>query len=316
MLPCSGPGHRRWPAGRPTGQRAAPGQSPASFADLDQRLVTVRWHEKADTTDQSPTWREDPASSPHLQFQPLPVSRDYWTHTYQQKLNKILNDAREIAVSTADTDSKARWAWWDNFKKIVSDIFNVALLIATPFVPGLGELMMAYTVYQMTTDVIEGIVDLAEGLGLEAAEHVIGVVTDVIQLAAFGAGAEIGNAFKLKLSPLVDGMKPVKLPDGKQTLWHPDLAPYEQKSLTLTPDSKPDEHGLHRHANQHILPLDDKLYFVEKASQEPSSRTHRIKHRPPQIDLLKPAATFCLASVTRRTSSSSVQARANGFSWT
>jgi len=248
------------------------------FAGLDQRLVTVRWHEKADTTDQSPTWREDPASSPHLQFQALPVSRDYWTHTYRQKLNKILNDAREIAVSTADTDSKARWAWWDNFKKIVSDIFNVALLIATPFVPGLGELMMAYTVYQMTTDVIEGIVDLAEGLGLEAAEHVIGVVTDVIQLAAFGAGAEIGNAFKLKLSPLVDGMKQVKLPDGKQTLWHPDLAPYEQKSLTLTPESKPDEHGLHQHANQHILPLDDKLYFVEKASQEPSITTHRVKH--------------------------------------
>jgi hypothetical protein len=248
------------------------------FADLDQRLVTVRWHEQEDTTDQRPTWREDPVSSPHLQFQPLPVSRDYWTHTYQQKLNKILNDAREIAVSTADTDSKARWAWWDNFKKIVSDIFNVALLIATPFVPGLGELMMAYTVYQMTTDVIEGIVDLAEGLGLEAAEHVIGVVTDVIQLAAFGAGAEIGNAFKLKLSPLVDGMKPVKLPDGKQTLWHPDLAPYEQKSLTLTPDSKPNEHGLHQHANQHILPLDDKLYFVDKASPEPTITTHRVKH--------------------------------------
>ncbi|VVP66524.1 hypothetical protein PS914_00358 [Pseudomonas fluorescens] len=248
------------------------------FAGLDQRLVTVRWHEKEDATDQRPTWHEDPASSPHLQFQPLPVSRDYWTHAYRQKLNKILNDAREIAVSTADTDSKARWAWWDNFKKIVSDIFNVALLIATPFVPGLGELMMAYTVYQMTTDVIEGIVDLAEGLGLEAAEHVIGVVTDVIQLAAFGAGAEIGNAFKLKLSPLVEGMKPVKLPDGKPTLWHPDLAPYEQKSLTLPPDSKPDEHGLHQHANQHILPLDDNLFFVEKASQAPSITTHRVKH--------------------------------------
>ncbi|VVO84601.1 hypothetical protein PS874_01851 [Pseudomonas fluorescens] len=248
------------------------------FADLDQRLVTVRWHEQEDTTDQRPTWREDPVSSPHLQFQALPVSRDYWTHAYRQKLNKILNDAREIAVSTADTDSKARWAWWDNFKKIVSDIFNVALLVATPFVPGLGELMMAYTVYQMTTDVIEGIVDLAEGLGLEAAEHVIGVVTDVIQLAAFGAGAEIGNAFKLKLSPLVDGMKPVKLPDGKQTLWHPDLAPYEQKNLTLTPDSKPNEHGLHQHANQHILPLDDKLYFVDKASPEPTITTHRVKH--------------------------------------
>ncbi|TVT85288.1 hypothetical protein FPT12_06600 [Pseudomonas sp. H3(2019)] len=248
------------------------------FADLDRRLLTVRWHEKTDLTDQSPTWREDPVSRPHLQFQHLPIQRDYWTHAYQQKLNKILNDAREIAVSTADTDSKARWAWWDNFKKIVSDIFNVALLIATPFVPGLGELMMAYTVYQLSYDVIEGIVDLAEGLGLEAAEHVISVVTDVIQLAAFGAGAEIGSAFKLKLSPLVEGMKPVRLPDGKQTLWHPDLEPYEQKNLSLSADSKPDKHGLHQHADQQILPLDGKLYFVEKSSKEPISKTHRIKH--------------------------------------
>ena len=248
------------------------------FADLDQRLSSVKWHQKEDATDQRPTWREEPVTRPRLQFQHLPLTRDFWTHTYQQKLNKVINDAREIAVSTDDTDSKARWAWWDNFKKIVSDIFNVALLIATPFVPGVGEMMMAYTVYQLTSDVIEGLVDLAEGLGLEAAEHVISVVTDVIQLAAFAAGAEIGSAFQLKLSPLVDGMKQVRLPDGKQTLWHPDLAPYEQKNLTLTPGSKPDEYGLHHRANQTILPLEDKLYFIEKVSNEAISNTHRIKH--------------------------------------
>jgi hypothetical protein len=257
------------------------------FADLDRRLVTVRWHDKEDPTDQRPTWREDAVARPRLEFEHLPLSGNYWAYAYRQKLNKILNDAREIAVSTADTDSKARWAWWDNFKKIVSDIFNVALLIATPFVPGLGELMMAYTAYQLTSDVIEGIVDLAEGLGSEAAEHVISVVTDVIQLAAFGAGAEIGNALKLKLSPLVDGMKPVKLPDGKKTLWQPDLAPYEQKNVTLSAGSKPDEYGLHRHANQNILPLDDKLYVVEKASKAPTSRTHRIKH-PTRPNAYKP----------------------------
>jgi hypothetical protein len=257
------------------------------FADLDQRLSTIKWHEKEAAADQRPAWREEPVPRPYLQFEALPLSGDFWTHTYQQKLNKVLNDAREIAVSTADTDSKARWAWWDNFKKIVSDIFNVALLIATPFVPGVGELMMAYTVYQITTDVIEGLVDLAEGLGREAAEHVVSVVTDVIQLAAFGAGAELGNAFKLKLSPLVDGMKPVKLADGKPALWHPDLAPYEQKNVTLAADSTPDEYGLHRHANQHILPLNDRFYVVEKTSTSPTSRTHRIKH-PTRPDAYRP----------------------------
>ncbi|WP_322844669.1 dermonecrotic toxin domain-containing protein [Pseudomonas sp. B33.4] len=248
------------------------------FAELEQRLFTVRYHPRVDPTDQRPAWRKDPVANPNLQFSRLKLQGDYWRHAYQQKLNKILNDAREIAVSTADTDSKARWAWWDNFKKIVSDIFNVALLIATPFVPGLGELMMAYTAYQLTTEVIEGIVDLAEGLWQEAADHVIGVVTSVIELATFGAAAEIGSAFKIKLSPLVENMKPVRLPDGKPTLWHPDLTPYEQKNLQLDASSKPDPHGLHVHGGQSILPLEGKLYSVEKASNRPQVKTHRIKH--------------------------------------
>ncbi|WP_405046626.1 dermonecrotic toxin domain-containing protein, partial [Pseudomonas sp.] len=220
------------------------------FANLAQGLTTIKWHDKVDPTDPRPAWREEPVSHLHLQFQSLPAPRDYWTYAFQQKLNKVLNDSREIAVSTADTDTKARWAWWDNFKKIVTDLFNVALLIATPFVPGLGELMMAYTAYQLTSDVIEGVVDLAEGLAVEAAEQVISVVTDVIQLAAFGAGAEIGNAFRLKLSPRVEGMKPVTLPNGKQSLWHSDLTPYEQTNLNLPTDSKPDAFGLHQHLDQ------------------------------------------------------------------
>ena len=246
------------------------------FANLARGLTTIQWHEKGDRTDQRPVWREEPVPHLRLQFLSLPVPRDYWTYAYQQKLNKVLNDSREIAVSTADADTKARWAWWDNFKNVVSDLFNVALLIATPFVPGLGELMMAYTAYQLTNDVIEGIVDLAEGLAVEAAEHVISVVTDAIQLAAFGAGAEIGNAFRLKLSPRVEGMKPVTLPNSKQSLWHSDLTPYEQTNLNLPTDSKPDALGLHRHLNQDILPLEGKLYAVE-ASNGPSS-THRINH--------------------------------------
>ncbi|MHC8402598.1 NEL-type E3 ubiquitin ligase domain-containing protein [Pseudomonas sp. MDT1-17] len=248
------------------------------FADLEERLFEVIHHTKNDPTDARPAWRKEPRTRPHLQFERLPAHKDYWENAYQQQLNKILNDARMIAVSTADTDTRQRWAWWDNFKKILSDIFNVALLVATPFVPGLGELMMAYTAYQLTTDVIEGVVDLAEGLGVEAAGHVISVVTDVIQLAAFGVGAAIGNVLRVKLSPLVEGMKPVTLTDGKQTLWHPDLEPYEQQNLRLPDDSKPDHHGLHSHTGQLLLPLEGKLYSVEKASTEPTSRTHRIQH--------------------------------------
>ncbi|VVN70487.1 NEL-type E3 ubiquitin ligase domain-containing protein [Pseudomonas fluorescens] len=244
------------------------------FAGLQQRLFEVQWHKK-EALDQRPTWREEPVTNPRLQFSVAPITGDFWTHLYQQKLNKILNDARAIAVSTADTDSNARWAWWDNFKKIVSDIFNAALMVVTPFVPGLGELMMAYTAYQITYDLIESIVDLAEGLWVEAAEHFVGVVTDIVQLATFAAGGQIGQVARLKLSSFVDGMKPVELPDGQTRLWNPDLKPYEQPNLKLPADSSPNELGLHSHEGQDILPVDGKHYAVQK---DPKTGNHRIKH--------------------------------------
>jgi len=244
------------------------------FAGLGQRLSRVKWHEKQ-PFDMRPTWRDTPVDKPNLQFCALPITRPLWEHLYQQKLNKILNDARDIAVSTADTDAQARWAWWDNFKKIVGDIFNVALMVLTPFVPGLGELMLVYTVYQLTNDVIEGVVDLAEQQWTEAAEHLVGVTTDIIQLATFAAGGAIGNAFRLKLSPLVEGMTPVRLPSGEVRLWNPDLTPYQQKNLPLPATSTPDALGLHQVDGQTVLPLDDGIFVLEKAE---GSREHRVQH--------------------------------------
>jgi hypothetical protein len=253
------------------------------FADLERRLSVVQWHEK-DHLDPGPSWRATPVDKPNLEFRVSPIDKDLWQHLYQSKVNKIINDAREIAVSTAKADDDERWAWWDNFKKMLSDIFNAALLVLTPFVPGLGELMLAYTAYQLTTEVVEGIVDLAEGQWTELAEHVVGVVTDVIQLAAFGAGAAIGNEFRLKLSPFVEGLKPVTLPDGKPTLWHPDLAPYAQKHLQLPDHSTPDALGLHEHAGKKILPLDGQHYEIR---HDPQLGQHRIQH-PTRTDAYAP----------------------------
>ncbi|MBD9614008.1 hypothetical protein IB245_21120 [Pseudomonas sp. PDM02] len=244
------------------------------FGGLQQRLFEVKWHQKA-PLEQGPSWREVPVDNPNLHFKAAPIQGELWEYLFQLKLNKVLNDARHIAVSTADSDSNARWAWWENFKKIVSDIFNVALMVVTPFVPGLGELMMVYTAYQMASDVIEGIVDMTLGLWTEAAEHITGVVTDVIQLVAFAAGVKIGNVARLKLSPLIEGMKPVSLPNGEPRLWHPDLKPYERPDVKLPAEAKPDALGLHAHEGQDILPLDDKHFAVQK---DPQTGNYRVKH--------------------------------------
>jgi len=244
------------------------------FGGLQQRLFEVKWHQK-EPLDQRPSWREVAVTDPHLHFSIAPFTGELWEYLFEQKLNKVLNDARHIAVSTADADTKARWAWWENFKKIVSDIFNIALMVVTPFVPGLGELMMGYMAYQMASDTIEGIVDMTLGLWTEATEHIVGVATDFLQLAAFAAGAQIGALVRLKLSPLIEGMKPVTLPNGEPRLWNPDLKPYEWPDVQLSQDSRPDAQGLHAHEGEDVLPLNGKHYAVQK---DPQTGNYRVKH--------------------------------------
>lgn len=244
------------------------------FAGLEQRLTYVKWYPK-EPADSRPSWRETPVENPQLQFSAPAISAPLWTYLYQQRLNKILNDARSIAVSTADADDKARWAWWENFKKIPEDIFNAALLVLTPFVPGLGELMLVYTAFQLTEDVVEGAVDLAQKHWTELAEHVVGVVTDVVQLGAFAAGAAIGNEFRLKISSFVEGMRPVRLLDHETRLWHPDITPYAQAELALPGASKPDAKGLHQYAGKTVLPLEGTHYEVK---YDRDSGQHRIQH--------------------------------------
>ncbi|MFO2466423.1 NEL-type E3 ubiquitin ligase domain-containing protein [Pseudomonas sp. 15FMM2] len=243
------------------------------FAELEQRLCTVKWHKK-DPLDAGPTWQEVAVNNPRLQISAQKIHGNLWEQRYQAYLNKILNDARTIAVSTADADSDARWAWWANFTKILSDILNIALLVAAPFVPGLGELMLAYTAYQLASEVIEGVVDLTLGQFEEATQHIVGVVTDVVQLLAMAGGGVVTNRVLFKPSPFVNDMLAVKVND-KPRLWNPDLSPYADKNLRLASDSTPNERGLHDHQQKKVLPLDNQHYMVDHDVQ---SDTYRVKH--------------------------------------
>lgn len=261
------------------------------FAGLNDRLSQVKW-QRAEPGSNLPSWRDTPVDNPNLHFalsraqddRQTSFANDLWGYLYRQKLNKILNDAREIAISTDYADRMARWAWWDNLEKMLSDIFNVALLVATPFVPGLGELMLTYTAYQLTDEVVEGLVDLAEGRAAEAGEQAIGVLESVVQLGAFAAGGELGNMANLKLSSFVENLKPVRLADGRTRLWNPDLTPYRQADLALPTEVKPDERGIHQHQGKRIVRLDEQLFEVQA---DPVTGQYQIRH-PERADAYAP----------------------------
>lgn len=259
----------------------------AFFADLSQRLEKITWHPSEQGKGLAP-WRAEPTDDPKLQFSAIPIMGDPWVFLYQSRLNKILNDARTLAVATATVDRNARWARWDAFVSVASSIVNTLLMVVAPFIPGLGELMLGYMAYQLLDDVFEGIVDWAEGLDREAFAHLMGLLESAVQLGLFSAGTQIGvPELRKLLSPqtlaFIDRFKSVTLANGARRYWKPDLGPYQQK-LQLPPHLGIDERGLHDVRRESILALEGKLYAVEKS---PEDNQYRIQH-PTRADAYQP----------------------------
>lgn len=258
------------------------------FAQLNSQLAPITW-QPVEQGDPRPTWREQPNQRVDLRIASMPIKGDLWTHQYQSKLNKILNDARVIAVSTATVDQRARWALWDSFTEIASTLLNVAAFIALPFVPFLGELMLGYMAYQLLDETFECVVDWAEGQGREAFGHLMGVVESAVQMGTFAAGGviaagELRAALPGEIVQFFDRFNSVKRPNGDTRYWQPDLTAYEHPTA-LPAESKPDALGLHRHQDKTLLSLENKRYAV---SETPLTGEHRIDH-PTRPEAYKPA---------------------------
>lgn len=235
------------------------------FGQLKQRLSKVHWH-PPQAGSQLPPWRDTPIERPDLQFSATPIAGELWEHLYQRKLNKILNDAAVIAVPTAMVDRNARWRRWDSFVSVATSILEIAAFVVLPFVPFLGEMMMAYITYQLLDELFTFYVDLAEGQTTEACAHYFAALESLIQLGAFGIGTSVAMAELPKVLPpevvaFMDRFQPVKLRNGKTLYWKPDLSSYARDTMPAA-GSLPDAQGLHRHQGKKLLPLDQTHYAV------------------------------------------------------
>ncbi|MFI8647902.1 dermonecrotic toxin domain-containing protein [Pseudomonas iridis] len=257
------------------------------FATLNARLSEIKWHEPVAGSSEPP-WRETPLEQPKLQLTVTPISAPLWQHLYQSKLNKILNDAAIIAVPTATVDQKVRWAFWDSVVNIVSTILQTVAFIIAPFVPGLGELMMAYMAYQLLDEVFEGIIAWAQGRTTEAFTYLMGTLESLVQLGTFAIGGAIGAGEFRKVLPaeiveFIDRFKPVQMPGGQTKYWEPNLTRYEHTASPAA-NSAPNELGLHAHEGRQLLTLDNAHFAV---SETTDAGEYRIAH-PTQADAYQP----------------------------
>nr|WP_180202650.1 NEL-type E3 ubiquitin ligase domain-containing protein [Pseudomonas sp. SbOxS1]NYU02135.1 hypothetical protein [Pseudomonas sp. SbOxS1] len=206
---------------------------------------------------------------------------DFFFSTFVSTTQK---DARVLAVPTADVDEQQR----EKTLELLLDGGLLLLNAAAFFVPVIGHLMLMTAAVDILIDVYEGVVDWTHDERAEALKHLLSVVENVAQLAAFAVGGKIigkviGKGAK-EQEEFFDGFEAVTRTDGKARLWKPDLEPYKQ-TTTLPIDAQPDAQGLYRHAGQTSIVIEGAPY---RATRNAAGSTWTLNH-PLRTDAFAPA---------------------------
>ncbi|HWT70200.1 MAG TPA: NEL-type E3 ubiquitin ligase domain-containing protein [Pseudomonas sp.] len=199
-------------------------------------------------------------------------------------VEKNQEDARVLAIPTSDVDAQQR-------EKTIELLLDGGLLLlnaAAFFVPVIGQAMLVAAVVDIVSEVYEGVSDWTHGERHEALTHLLNVVENLAQLAAFAAGGKIISTVVSKgvkeQAAFFDGFEAITRADGKARLWKPDLEPYKQ-TRTLPADLQPDSEGIYRHAGQTSIVMDDAPYEVTRnTEQSPWTLNH-----PLRTDAFQPA---------------------------
>ncbi|MFV3288604.1 NEL-type E3 ubiquitin ligase domain-containing protein [Pseudomonas sp. NY11955] len=176
---------------------------------------------------------------------------------------KMLDDARVLAVSTEDEDIADRQARLQGYLNLGLSVAGLAAL----FVPVLGQALLGMTVVQLAGEVYEGYQDWQLGDRNAALGHLFNVAETV----ALGAVTAAGTSALGKLAQRVarvDAMVPVSLADGQLRLCDPALSAYQHDGVSLVVGQAATVNG------RTLRRLHDAAYEVS----EHSDGTLRIHH--------------------------------------
>ncbi|MCE5977490.1 NEL-type E3 ubiquitin ligase domain-containing protein [Pseudomonas sp. JR33AA] len=140
----------------------------------------------------------------------FPIDTPVFTYLRALQVDKLLDDARVLAVPTADEDADERRQWWEIVKSAGLD----ALTLAALFVPVVGEVMFAVAAVDIVSEVYEGYAAWKLGDREAALEHVFGVAENVALGVVVGVG-QVGVGRLLKRIPFVDALTPVHKGEGR-----------------------------------------------------------------------------------------------------
>lgn len=170
-----------------------------------------------------------------------------WQQQAADMRARLLAKARDMAQPSASADAEKRIErYWHDYKHgLFTD--NLAAIIVSP----LSDTTEAMLVAHLLGDPLEGYVEWSKTDQAAAWAH----INDVLDHLAMSTARSV--------SPVIEKLKALILPDGRQCLWNTDLTPYRQ-AITLEPVSTPDANGLYLIKGRYVLPHEGQHYVLQK----------------------------------------------------
>lgn len=178
-----------------------------------------------------------------------------WQQQAADMRARLLAKARDMAQPSASADAEKRIErYWHDYKHgLFTD--NLAAIIVSP----LSDTTEAMLVAHLLGDPLEGYVEWSKTDQAAAWAH----INDVLDHLAMSTAGSV--------SPVIEKLKALILPDGRQCLWSTDLTPYQQ-AITLEPASPPDANGLYLIKDRYVLPHEGQHYVLQKDASGPHYR--------------------------------------------
>lgn len=225
------------------------------FASVLQRNLTGQTL----PADRDKAWTAPPDSNLH--WAGASIDDELFAYLQDRHHRRLLNEARHLAVPSADVDEAARQSRLRYWESIGLDLLGVAAF----FIPAAGTLMMVVFAAQLLDEVYEGVEAWEQGDIDGALEHAKAVAIDIGTAAATSVATHFAGKLARRMVEVIR-------PDGTPRLWNGDLAPYR---VGRPATAELNELGLLESGDQHYLQLDDGHYRVER---HPDSQRWCIQH--------------------------------------
>jgi hypothetical protein len=203
-----------------------------------------------------------------LDLEARPIAGNFYRQCYNRHLARIQDDARVLAVPTAEVDYRVRMEHLQHWLSIGMNVLNVAAL----FVPVLGALMLPVAGAQLLGDFFHGVEAWENDEVGQALDYLMGVVQNLLLLSALGALH--GGPPTLAGARFAGSLEPVILPNGQVRLWRPGLE-LHPGNVELPPTLRANAAGQYQIAGKTYVSIDGALY---ETTYDPRVQQWRVRH--------------------------------------